>query len=597
MDYMNKSAILHIPLSQYAFVSSEDTLTIRVRAAKDDLTNCTLYYGDRCCTSSPVDFYPLDMKVFASDGIFDYYEITFQTPFTRVCYYFKLEKEEEWTYYYADHFTQKLPDIVKDGHVIEGRSEYYQYPFILRSEIPDVPLWLKEAVVYNIFPDSFASGKKTLIGQPKSVPWKDGINSTSKLGGTINGIRENLDYINEIGFNTIYLNPIFVAGECHKYDSLDYFHIDPCFGSDEDFRRLVKELHSRDMRIIIDGVFNHSSWYFPLFEDVVLKGEKSEYANWFYDLTFPVVRPGTESQVPNYACFAYERKMPKLNTSNPQVQEYFAKVGSYWIREFGVDGWRLDVANEIDRNFWRMFRKAVKDANPEAVLVGEVWENSETWLKGDAFDSTMNYDFRKICREFFALGEINAREFGEEITKMLLRYPTNITLGQLNLLDTHDVPRFLSLCDGNRDKYKTVLLFLLLFPGPPSLFYGDEKGIMGITEPQYRSPMPWEETDEKLTDFIKKVIAIRKTYTDYTSVYSCESISKDSDSGLFIFSRKGKKGNIKVILNVSEKEEILEQEEVTELKHIGKCKGKYLLQKGVSGNCVEPYGYAVIYMR
>lgn len=560
---MNKSAILHIPLSQYAFAMGEHSLTIRIRTGKNDLTTCTLYYGDRACNCTPVRFYPLPMRSIGEDTLYSYYEANVGSEYNRICYYFKLEKDNEWYYYYADQFTQKLADIKIDDHIIEGRSEYYQYPVILREEIPDVPEWFKNAIVYNIFPDSFASAKRELSGESKIVEVELGsglqeevsdLNCTykstckSNLGGTIQGIRENLDYIYDLGFTCIYLNPIFVAGESHKYDILDYFHIDPCFGTDEEFRSLVEEIHRRDMRIIIDGVFNHCSWYFFAFDDVVKNGKNSKYKDWFYELTFPVLRPESEGEMPNYTCFAYEKKMPKLNTSNQEVQEYFARVCEYWLKEFCVDGWRLDVANEVDRNFWRRFRQAAKKANHEAVLIGEVWEDSSSWLKGDAFDSTMNYDFRKHCREFYALSEIDGNRFKERILQMYLRYPTNITIGQLNLLDSHDVPRFLSLCQGDIRRYQLALVFLLMFPGVPSIFYGDEKAIQGITESEYRSPMPWNKTDG-LETLIKELISIRKKYLKPSDAFCFRDVFDNDD--ILCLERITDRGSLLVWLNSS----------------------------------------------
>lgn len=559
---MNKSAILHIPLSQYAFATGEHSLTIRIRTGKNDLTACTLYYGDRACNCTPVRFYPLPMKSIGEDSLYTYYEVNVESAYNRICYYFKLEKGDEWYYYYADQFTRKLADVTIDDHVIEGRSEYYQYPVILREEIPDVPEWFKNAIVYNIFPDSFASGKRTLSGEPKELEVEIGVDGQqeldggnkrykatckSRLGGTIQGIIKNLDYIQELGFNCIYLNPIFVAGESHKYDILDYYHIDPCFGTDEDFHLLVDEIHRRNMHIIIDGVFNHCSWYYFAFDDVVNKGKKSRYRDWFYELEFPVIRPEDEKDLPSYSCFAYERKMPKLNTSNVEVQEYFAKVCAYWLQEFRVDGWRLDVANEIDRNFWRKFRQTAKEVNPNAVLIGEVWENSSTWLKGDAFDSTMNYDFRKHCREFFALQQINGSQFKECILQMYLRYPKNIALGQLNLLDSHDVPRFLSLCSGDLRRYQLALVFLLMFPGVPSVFYGDEKGIEGITENEYRQAMPWNKT-EGAEELVKNLISIRKKYLQAGDEFSFPDVEKED---ILCLERITNKGRLLVWLNYS----------------------------------------------
>ena len=534
---MNKSAILHIPMSQYAFAEDEKVFTIRLRAAKGDLDSCTLYYGDRACIQSPVVFQEIPMELHWQDTYFDYFEKTIEDAPVRLCYYFKLSKGEEWFYYYGDAFHTTLPDIIlEDGFVIEGRSEYYQYPYAMREEIIKEPEWFLNAIVYNIFPDSFATDAKKIHSNVKEIITESGSYCRSKHGGTIEGIRKNLDYIQSLGFNCIYLNPIFMAGEYHKYDILNYYKIDPCMGTNTDFRALVDDIHARGMHIIIDGVFNHCSWYFPFFDDVIKNGTQSEYTDWFYDLTFPVQRPIAD-ETPEYACFAYEPKMPKLNTSNPKVQKYFSNVGKYWIEEFHVDGWRLDVANEIDRNFWRKFRKAVKTANPDAVLIGEVWENSETWLKGDAFDSTMNYDFRKHCREYFALGKYSASEFAEAMTDMFLRYPTQVSLGQLNLLDSHDVARFLSLCDGNKEKWMASFAYLCFSPGVPSVFYGDEKGIEGIKEDAYRSPMPWDVCDTELEYFVKKCIQIRKDWISPTDKWN--TVLADDEQNFLVFERYG----------------------------------------------------------
>ncbi|RFZ78076.1 alpha-glycosidase [Lacrimispora amygdalina] len=546
---INREAVLHIPLSNYAFAESETRLTIRIRTQKDNVTACTLYYGDRACTATPVVFKEIMMEIKARDEFFDYFEAAFETPFSRVCYYFKLQNEGEWTYYYSERFTKELAVIYFEGEIMDGRSEYYQYPYILKNEIPDVPAWFKKAVVYNIFPDSFACGKYISPQHPKDVVLDNGKVCKSRLGGTLKGIFENLDYIQGLGFNCIYLNPIFAGGEYHKYDTIDYYHIDPCFGTNEDFKHLVEEIHKREMKIIIDGVFNHCSWEFFAFVDVMEKGKDSKYKNWFYELKLPVRRPQSENEKPDYACFAYERKMPKLNTSNEEVQEYFANVGAYWIREYKADGWRLDVANEIDRNFWRRFRGAVKRQNKEAILIGEVWENAESWLRGDIFDSTMNYEFRRICRDHIIGDHKNALTAAKQLEQMRLRYPTNLVNGQMNLLDSHDVPRFLSLCRGDQRKWKLACILLMLFPGVPSLFYGDEQAICGIKENEYRNPMVWGENPQ-LCEFVQNMIEIRKKYIEESATY--EVLWKDTTQQVFTFVREGRKGRLFVSLNIAE---------------------------------------------
>lgn len=546
---INREAVLHIPLSNYAFANSEHKLTIRIRTQKDNVSACTLYYGDRACPSTPVVFEEIQMEIKARDELFDYYEATFETPYTRVCYYFKLQNEGEWTYYYSERFSNELAILYFERNIMEERSEYYQYPYILRTEIPDVPAWFKKAVVYNIFPDSFVGEKSGSPTQPREVILENGKVCRSRLGGTLKEVIKNLDYIQALGVNCIYFNPIFAAGEYHKYDTIDYYHIDPCLGTNEEFKHLVEEIHKREMKIIIDGVFNHCSWEFSAFEDVMDKGENSKYIDWFYDLKFPVRRPQSEKEKPGYACFAYEPKMPKLNTSNEEVQKYFANVGTYWIREYKIDGWRLDVANEIDRNFWRKFREAVKKENKEAILIGEVWENAESWLRGDIFDSTMNYEFRRICRDHIIGDNKNALTAAKQLEQMRLRYPTNLVNGQLNLLDSHDVPRFLSLCRGDLRKWKLACILLMLFPGVPSLFYGDEQAICGMKENEYRNPMVWSQNTQ-LCEFVQKIIEIRKEYIEEDTSY--EVLWEETNEKRLTFVRDGRKGRLFVSLNVSD---------------------------------------------
>lgn len=535
---IERQTITHIPLSQYAFTNSETSLTIRIRAAKGNLEHCTLWYGDRVHPTDPIPFTPLPMEKIGSDLYFDFYEATFESPYTRVCYYFELADKEEQVYLYADLFSRQLPG---------ERSEFYQYPFMRREEISTVPEWLKHAIVYNIFPDSFASGRRSIRAEADSTPWERGLTLHSRLGGTLRGITENLDYIAGLGFNCLYLNPLFVAGEYHKYDILDYHHVCPNLGTDEDFQELVDQAHARGLRVVIDGVFNHCSWQFFAFDDVVRNGERSRYRDWFYGLQFPVVRPERPDTVPNYSCFAYERKMPKLNSSNPEERDYFVEVGRYWIERFHVDGWRLDVANEVDRDFWRAFKKATREADPQSVMIGEIWESAESWLRGDMFDSAMNYDFRRHCRDFFGLGSITAAEFSARVTDMLLRYPTGIVQGQLNLLDSHDVCRFLSFCGGEIRRLRLAEVFLFTAPGAPSVFYGDELGMDGSCEYDLRGPMPWGRPRHDERAFFQSLTALRGR---------CEALATGSfrtvfadDSGLFVYRRSLDGHTVTVALN------------------------------------------------
>ncbi len=565
---MNKQSILHIPMSSYAHAIDVSTTIFRIRTARDDIEQCQLVYGDTACRNTPVDTFAVDMQVAYQDEYFDYFEIKFCCPFNRICYAFSLTSGTEQVYYYGNQFYDHLPI---------DRSEYYKLPFVRLEDVVDAPAWVKDAVVYNIFPDSFATSSRYISNSPLCLSI-DGHEYNGKLGGTINGIRQNLDYISSLGADTVYLNPIFSAGEYHKYDIISYYSIDPCFGTNEDFALLVQEIHERGMKIIIDGVFNHCGWNFFAFDDCVKNGTSSPYWQWFYRLSEPVVRPECQDDYPTYECFGYERLMPKLNTGNINVQKYFSEVGAFWVREYHIDGWRLDVADEVNDEFWRAFNKAVKQANPDAVIIGEVWQSATHWLDGSMFDSAMNYIFLRSCRDFFATGELDANAFNGRVTEMLTTYKHNVTYAQLNLLDSHDVPRFKSLCN-SENLYRQAVLFQLTFVGTPSIFYGNEQGLEGMLECEYRRPMQFDEGE--LKQFFAQVIALRHNYSCLRKG-SYRAVSYDEGSRLYVYERRDSYGHIAVVLNGDN------------CQHDIKYSGKPLISSNYSGTIIGAYGYAVI---
>ena len=566
---MKLDAITHIPMSPYAHGLDEAHIVFRLRCARGDLKRCTLYYGDTACRVTPILFTPAEMHIAASDTLHDYWQIVLESPYRRLFYYFDLSDGEKSILYYGDVFTD---------HRVDDRSEYFKLPFNHRADIASVPDWVQDAVVYHIFPDSFATSERYLSCEPSECRYGDNI-CRGKLGGTLRGISENAAYLTGLGINCVYINPLFAAGEYHKYDLLDYFHVDPCFGSDEDFAEMVRRLHEAGIRVIIDGVFNHCGWHFFAFEDVVKNGESSRYKDWFYGLTFPVVRPEDAEAYPGYECFGYERMMPKLDTANEEVREYFCRVGRYWVEKYDIDGWRLDVASEVDDRFWRQFRREVKAVKPEALLIGEVWESAGHWLDGTMFDSAMNYDFRKHGRRFFAEGSMSAEEFSGRITDMLMRYRLQITPAQLNLLDSHDVSRFLSLCGGDQRRYRLAVLFMMCFVGMPTVFYGDELGITGVLEEDYRAPMLWQGGDRELAAFFRQVIALRR---EHIALRRGEYRLIRAEGRLLVFERRHEREAVLVALNAGETPAPFA------------LTGKALSVQGFDGSTLAPFGWAVL---
>lgn len=541
-------AIYHSTCSEYCHALDENTVVLRLRAKKGDLRKCAVCYGNRVYPKDPVPVRTLEMTIVASDRLFDYFEIEFKTDITRICYYFILYDGTASVFYYGSDFHDSVNC---------NRNQYFQFPYIRKEDIADVPEWAKEAVIYQIFPDSFASETAGLSCKGLEVELEGGMRCSGKLGGNLRGIIDNLPYISELGVNCIYLTPIFTARSYHKYDTIDYLSVDPCFGDMQTFRELVFKCHESGIKVILDGVFNHSGSDFFAFRDVLEKGEKSEYKDWFFIKDYPV----RYEDNPNYKCFAYQKSMPKLNTGNREVLDYFLNVGTYWIKETDIDGWRLDVANEADHNFWREFRKAVRAVKPDVFLLGEIWHDSREWLQGDQFDSVMNYSLTYACIDFFAKRTINVEQFDAKVNYLRMRYKKNVQYAQMNLLDSHDVSRFLSLCGEDIRRLKIGALFLMMHIGVPNIYSGDEKGLSGLTESEYRRPMLWEDNEisADVFNFYKRLIAIRKQYMSLMlGDYVTEKV--DIAKNIYIFSRMKNREKLLIIINNSEYAQTVELE-------------------------------------
>ncbi|MGL4373736.1 MAG: glycoside hydrolase family 13 protein, partial [Turicibacter sp.] len=399
---MKKEAILHVGKSSYAYAYDEETMHIRIRVAKDDMMSVSLYCADPyewTLEDGPNNIWAWNRKAFPmskefSTSMFDFYTITFKPPYQRLKYGFILnDGQEEVLYLERGFFALNDPSIKNDG------NSYFAFPFMSPEDIFKAPAWAKETNWYQIFPERFANGDSSIDPQnvlawDSELPW-DFENPEKFFGGDIQGIIDHLNHLEDLGINGIYLTPIFEAPSTHKYDTLDYYKIDPHFGDNETFKILVKEAHIRGMRIMLDGVFNHIGFTSMQFQDVIKNGENSPYKDWFYINQFPVVDEVGDPIVGAYRTFGFTTIMPKLNTNNPEVKQYLIDIATYWIKEFNIDAWRLDVANEIGHVFWREFRQAVKAVNPDVFIVGEAWHDSTPWLQGDQFDSMMNYPLTK----------------------------------------------------------------------------------------------------------------------------------------------------------------------------------------------------------
>ena len=392
------------------------------------------------------------------------------------------------------------------------------------------PDWVKNAVFYQIFPDRFAKSqqsRKRLLNASWEA-WDDMPTLQGYKGGDLWGVLEQLDYLQDLGINAIYFTPIFQSASNHRYHTHDYYQVDPMLGGNGAFKELLDACHQRNIKVVLDGVFNHSSRGFFFFHDVLENGPHSPWVDWFKIEGWPL-SPYNGEFPANYTGWDNNRALPVFNHDNPEVREYIMEIAEHWIK-FGIDGWRLDVPFEIKSpGFWQEFRDRVKAINPEAYIVGEVWGDSREWLDGTQFDGVMNYLFaaptiaftagdrvvmeQVQSRSYHPYPPLFAAEYAEKIQELLQLYPWEIQLTQLNLLASHDTARLISIAGGDRASVELANLLLITFPGAPSIYYGDEVGLPGRLDPDSRRGFPLEaQWESEVIDYHRKLIALRHAH-------------------------------------------------------------------------------------
>ena len=368
----------------------------------------------------------------------------------------------------------------------------------------------------------------------------------------------------DLGITGLYLCPIFESTSNHKYNTTDYFEIDRHFGDKETFRELVEQAHQRGMKIMLDAVFNHIGSQSPQWQDVIENGEESAYKDWFHIQQFPVTtdKLANKRELP-YHAFGFEDYMPKLNTANPEVKDYLLKVATYWIEEFDIDAWRLDVANEIDHQFWRDFRKTVLAKKPDLYILGEVWHTSQPWLNGDEFHAVMNYPLSDSIKDYFLRDIKKTDQFIDEINGQSMYYKQQISEVMFNLLDSHDTERILWTANEDAQLVKSALAFLFLQKGTPCIYYGTELALTGGPDPDCRRCMPWERvsSDNDMLNFMKQLIKIRKHAS--ATIHHGKHRLKEIKQDVVALEWKYDGQILKVILNQSKEDYIVEKEAVS----------------------------------
>ena len=510
---MEFNAVYHQASDNYCYPLNEDELFINIKTGYD-IKNVNIILGDPFAAGIlgggehwDGEKQPIHYKKRLKNQI--WWTTTVRPPFKRLKYYFELQTETESWLYFEDGF------VSAEQMHLEGRSrQCFVFPWMNPCDVPRTPEWVNDTVWYQIFPDRFCNGDHS-IDPDNVVPWRNQGSVTNEecFGGDFAGITQKLDYLSGLGINGLYLTPINEAPSNHKYDTTDYTKLDPRFGDEESFCTLVREAHKRGIRIMLDGVFNHCGYYFGPWQDVLAKGPESEYYDWFMINHWPIDRNGHAAKNGDLYTFAFFDGMPKLNTNNPAVRKYFVDICAGWVENYGIDGIRLDVANEVSHVFCKELHARIKAINPDVYILGEIWHNALPWLRGDEFDAVMNYPLGQSIKDFWIDKSLTNEDFEFTINRCYTSYMQQTNDVLFNLLDSHDTKRLRSDVK-NLDEYFAQIAALFVMPGSPCIYYGTEIAMEGSYDPDCRRCMPWEDIEAgkytERTAIISTLIELRK---------------------------------------------------------------------------------------
>ena len=489
------------------------------------------------------DFRPVELRKYAETDRFVFWGVQVEFRANVAKFSFAATTEDNLNLYLG---TSGIANFISPSEKWIYDSSIYQ-----RHSIPD---WVYGSVMYQVFPERFANGRSE-INPENTIEWGSVPTRLDFQGGDLYGVIDKLDHIESLGVNILYLNPIFLSGSTHKYDSWDHFKVDPTLGGDDGLRDLISNCHDRNIKVILDCSLNHVHPRHFAFQDIVKNGENSEYKNWFTIFDYPVRlihRPhlyantykvgwdGNEEEYKRYLEKTFEETkvpvevrdddgpivepsykawwgvpdMPKVNFESKEARQWALDVTKHWIENFDIDGWRMDVAKELDFSFWKEFRDIAHKANKDTLLISEIFGDTSQWLQGDRFDGTMNYSFREAMTDYFATKRINNKEFADSLANLYSMYSFEALSSCQNLLSSHDVKRFLNRCGNEEDGILGAIFLQATFPGIAGIYYGDEIGLGGADDPFNREPFPWhseESWNSTILDYTKKLMNIKKS--------------------------------------------------------------------------------------
>lgn len=550
---MNKGNIFHRSFGNQCYPLDENRINISITTG-DDIDKVYICYGD-----------PFDKGIMGGNEIWEgtteeietyitlaqnkIWTTTIEPKHKRLRYYFIVKCKEESLCYLENGL------ITKEELQKSMLPSYFVMPWLNSSDINVTPKWVQDTVWYQIFPDRFCNGNPK-INPAKCKKWKSGkVGMWDFYGGDIYGIKEKIPYLKDLGISGIYLTPILKSWSNHKYNTDDYEMIDPCFGDEEIFKETVELAHKNGIKVMVDAVFNHSGSDHPFWQDVVKNGEKSKYKDWYMVNKFPVTKSG-DTRDNQFYSFAFTKMMPKLNTNNPEVINYFTNICKKWVTEWKIDGIRFDVANEVSHTFLKHLRKELKNINPDIYLIGEIWHDSIQWLMGDEFDAIMNYPLTFGIRDFFLNKDMPSELLYQHINRRLYMYYHQTNMAMFNLYDSHDTIRLINSVDFNIDIYYQLLTILFTIMGSPCIYYGTEIGLEGGHDPDCRRCMPWNDIEngkfKPITDKVKEIISLRNNHSASKSS-DMEQINNENPR-VVEYIKHSVDEDIKVIFNCSNKE-------------------------------------------
>ena len=508
---MNLNAIIHRSVVPDCYALNREEVVIRIRTGKD-ITAVNLIHGDPYSFGISGGFrwdgQIVPMAVRHELKHCNIWSVTIRPRYKRVQYYFEVFCGKEKMLVLEDDFYDEKT-LHKPGRLIQ----YFKFPWLNPSDVIMPPAWVADTIWYQIFPDRFCRGDQSpKCNKLKAWNDREHIKGWDFFGGDLRGIIEKLPYIRALGITGIYMNPIFFAGTNHKYDTIDYTRIDPDFGTEEDVVELVEKAHTLGIRVMLDAVFNHSGTEFFAWKDVWEKGEQSRYFDWFCIEYRPFRRKRGSLKDGRFHGFAFLDTMPKLNTNNPEVTDYFSDICRHWVENWHIDGIRFDVGNEVSHTFLKTMNRRLKALNPELFLLGEIWTDAMEWMRGDEYDSVMNYPLYESFHNFWVDADATSRDLMYAVERSYSLYPEQLNRTIFNFLDTHDTPRAINRC-GSEDVFFQQLALLMTLPGSACLYYGTEIALPGSHDPDCRRTMPWDEIEAGRHDQtmaqVKQLIALR----------------------------------------------------------------------------------------